>query len=301
MTFLPADPSGLSALAGGAAKLLGGLFGGRGPSETEQVIARVKGAVMGGQKFGIHPLEILRSGSASGTTPRGGRVGTAASMVSQGFDQIEQVLSGRQAREDEALRLDNELRRIQIDRERSGFSTRTGSGPFTRLGRAGVPDESSGLRPRQEVIGSPVSVGDTDDAPVTVTNPNSDGGEFVDPTVKDIEAAEARSGDGGEIVEMFRWASQQLRDWDYNKSLQFVAPRMNMSVEELHRRVVEDPSIRDALPGPIARTVIEANEIFRHFRPYEGGGVAVPRPPRMALPSGPGPNSAEDIRRYIDR
>jgi hypothetical protein len=107
-------------LAGKLVGVLGGvkdLFS-KSKSAGKVVRSRVAGAMRAAEEHGLHPLEVLGT-AAMGAQPQQPRLGTHTALVN-GFDKLDDVLSGRQATRDRLMEAQADLAEIQADRMRTG-------------------------------------------------------------------------------------------------------------------------------------------------------------------------------------
>lgn len=113
---------------------LGGLFGGSDSPDWRETYAPVVGAYHASKDYGVNILEILRAGNRNpgGQSPN---VLSSAAMIANGFDKLDEVLSGDAARQRETERLETELLELELEQKRAGMvsptvlaHTRTGAG-----------------------------------------------------------------------------------------------------------------------------------------------------------------------------
>ena len=276
---------GLLKSIGGIAKVVGGLFGGGGGGgPAKQVEQRVRGAVTAGKKHGIHPLEILRSGVASSHVGHQPRVMSRTAMMADGFDQLDAVLSGDEARRRQNEQFRNDLLRIEIDeRRRGGLISASGRAAIGAREPGGSAAFPGGMR------GAPT---DTDNMQIgenAVTNPyGMTTDELVDPTLPDVDAIQARRGDGGEAIEFLTYANRYFEDKGYDAAADYVSRRTGIPKEEINRRVIENPDIRDSLPNRWERFMMDVKSLWdnRSTPGAWGDSYSEPVRPKLAPRSG---------------
>jgi hypothetical protein len=98
---------------------------------------RISDTVRQAKEAGIHPLEAIRGGLAQQQRPP---LMTQTAMTNA-FDKVEDILTGRSAAEQKSLELRNDLMRIQIDEARRGRTA----------GSAFIPNEYPTADPIQGV------------------------------------------------------------------------------------------------------------------------------------------------------
>lgn len=109
----------LPSLIAGGASIIGGLLGKpKRVSGVQSTMEAAQGAMLAQEKYGINALELIRSGSAGASSGSQPRVGSIAAMT-DGFDKISDVLSGRTAQDAEARQVQNELAKIELERARA--------------------------------------------------------------------------------------------------------------------------------------------------------------------------------------
>jgi hypothetical protein len=94
------------------------LFKGSSPSPGDRAVSLAKGAMNAQRQTGINALELIRGGAGMSTWDNAPRIGSSA-MFQNSFDQISDILTGRQAREDARDEVEDELRRIALDRAKA--------------------------------------------------------------------------------------------------------------------------------------------------------------------------------------
>lgn len=175
-------------LLSGGASILSGIFGKPkgGESTHKKTMEAARGAIDAQNKYGINALELIRSGAGAGGGGSSPRVGSVAAMT-QGFDQIANVLSGREAQEREAANVQLELDKIELDNKKAEASTRGKTNITGTVGRANVA----------AAVGTPESqVPEFELVAPTITSANvSHSGAWIDPHTPDAETVEARYGD----------------------------------------------------------------------------------------------------------
>lgn len=150
-------------LIGAAGSILGGLFGGGNPGYRYPGVGKfthnqLRAYRKYGEEFGFHPLELLRAGA--GLLGGGGGSGATSGVATQAaiagtFDAIDDVLSGRSAREAAAQDVEDELRRVELQTRKAELDrmTATGGGAFRT---AAAPLASSSVREMAKVPEVPV-------------------------------------------------------------------------------------------------------------------------------------------------
>jgi hypothetical protein len=190
MSFLGTIGGALGAI--GSAK---SIFGsGSTVDVPKQVYGRVRGAMRASEDFGIHPLEILRSGTAnvgSGGTPR---VGSVAAM-SNAFDQIQDAVSGKTAAEAERAIAEAEIAKNEAE----NLTPKAGELP---QGVRSAPKPVNNGRYPYNVAEVPVMPGEPI-LPRIVTDafPSPTGGvrEVVADPVRDLPATQTVTLPGGDV------------------------------------------------------------------------------------------------------
>jgi hypothetical protein len=140
-------------LIGAAGSLLGGLFGGGNPGYKYPGVGKfthnqLRAYRKYGEKFGFHPLELLRSGA--GLLGGGGGSGATSGVATQAaiagtFDAIDDVLTGRSAKEQARQEVEDDLNRIRRDRAAAELdmlnrgNVNTFASPAISTGRVGGP------------------------------------------------------------------------------------------------------------------------------------------------------------------
>lgn len=125
----------------GFAKLGASLFKGSSPSPGDNIVSAAKGAMRAQRDLGINALEFIRGGTGNTGWQGGPRIGSNA-MFSNSFDQISDILTGRQAKEDARQDVEDELRRIALDRAKGDVSG-GGSGYVRTAGNYRPPSLAS--------------------------------------------------------------------------------------------------------------------------------------------------------------
>lgn len=142
------------------------------------------------RRAGLNPLEVLRAGNPNQV----GRisVGTTAAMQNQ-FDQIDNILTGAEAREREREALETDLLRIQRDTALAQLSAFKRPGPVASPGLAGAVRTDQGPQVMSE-IAAPTPVTETGDIDTTI----DDGGTGV--RVKPMDNVVTPNGSVGVTV-----------------------------------------------------------------------------------------------------
>lgn len=116
------DPRVSAALIKVGGSLLGGLFG---PKPEKRIDPRqatllsAQGAMEAQEQYGINALELIRGGAGMGTMEAQPRVGTQA-MFGQVFDEIADLVSGKDAQDEKLRQLEIERAEILLDEAKRG-------------------------------------------------------------------------------------------------------------------------------------------------------------------------------------
>jgi hypothetical protein len=259
--------SSLVGIAGG----LKDLFSKRVPAGKE-VYSRVQGSMRAAKDFGLHPLEVLGT-AAVGATSQSPRLGTHTALVN-GFDKLDDVLSGRQATRDKLLDAQADLTRIEADRLKAG----TGSG--------------------QPPIGNGPKFDGTPENEITNLPPENSNPYVGKPVPPWRAGADPWSGHGGEVAEVVEGASNYLFITPiYQMSIPKIAAHQGVTPEELHARYAamsrkegRDAFWKDRYEMVKAEQAGLYNfddlktDIDKGFRWLEGLAPKQARPPRMGVP-----------------
>lgn len=119
-------------------------------SGVQSTMEAARGAMLAQETYGINALELIRAGSAGTSSGSQPRVGSVAALTNS-FDQIADVLTGKEARQEARDEVEDELRRIQLDTAKANLSIlgkKTSPG-----GQAATVVKSKGPR-----VGSPAMV-----------------------------------------------------------------------------------------------------------------------------------------------
>jgi len=228
------------------------------------------------ERGGFHPLETLRAGGQvqANAAPR---LYTSLSQ-SNAFDALENEISGEGAKARERQRIDDEiqareLERLEIANAQMTQPTVRSNTPFRPpLGSQGGAPRRPSTPPFIEP-GKDAPRDDRPDAnldhvergPDTVTGSRDLTGQvYNDPTRGDFSMVEERKGDS-EIVNAPMIAEQWYNDWNYNQALYYTAEELNMSTDELHQAIIDDPALRAELPGLLARTSMDATKLAQYL------------------------------------
>lgn len=114
----------LGSLIAAGGSILGGILSKPkgGESTYRKTLEASRGAMDAQNQYGINALELIRSGAGAGGGAGSPRVGSVAAMT-QGFDQIANVLSGQEAQQREANKVQLELAKLELEQKRGQLST----------------------------------------------------------------------------------------------------------------------------------------------------------------------------------
>jgi type II secretory pathway pseudopilin PulG len=127
----------MSLLAAIAGPIIGGLFQNKANRDAQRAYgSRIRTTVKDARKAGINPLEAIRAGAGNALPPSGGRLVSDAA-ISNSFDAIADVLSGRTAAENKQADVQAEIQRIDADTQRRGTIPSIGAGAGIGNGVAG--------------------------------------------------------------------------------------------------------------------------------------------------------------------
>lgn len=132
------DLAGIGSVIGA----VGGLFGSKGGRPKDKygnVMHTARGAIDAQKKFGINALELIRGGAGSGpgTQPR---VGTSQA-IQQTFDAMDDLLTGRSAREEQRQKVQDELAQVELDIQRANLEMLGEKRPLTSPGQTMINEK----------------------------------------------------------------------------------------------------------------------------------------------------------------
>lgn len=117
---MPIDPS----LILGGAKLLGGLFGKKAPTPSDNIVSQARGARKAAELYGFSPLTMLQYGQPGGAMGGGGTPPLAsAQLMLEGLSDVTDVLTGKTAQDAAERRFNLDRAKLQLEQARSGVVT----------------------------------------------------------------------------------------------------------------------------------------------------------------------------------
>lgn len=183
------DLAGIGAILGG----VGGLFGGKTPKPSANIVSQAKGARDAARRFGFSPLTMLQYGQPGGVAGGGGGAPLASiQMIVDGLAGVDDEMSGDAARRRAADQLNLDLAQLKLDQARSGVVAVTpqyaadgipggmtfGRRPTTVTQSNGGPRGATGGAAGSETdrLNDPVDLPDGDTGGVGVPAPRLDRG-----------------------------------------------------------------------------------------------------------------------------
>jgi hypothetical protein len=316
-------------LIGAAGSLLGGLFGGGNPGYKYPGVGKfthnqLRAYRKYGEKFGFHPLELLRSGA--GLLGGGGGSGATSGVATQAaiagtFDAIDDVLTGRSAKEEARQEVEDEIRRIDLKTKQAQLDrmTATGGGAFKTAAFPNVFGQPRGAKPPISspgplmaaggngqymggggkltfgLIGAPSPADDVELKPATHTIVHPDGGRdgwlrHSNPWRGDGGAYSERYGDA-EIFQNIYAGYAHLDDFRYNRALELLAYGNRSDVDTIHAEVAKDPDAHggawimgEAIDSAGRRVFSDLGDYVVNSNPLPPSpSSGVPKPPRLTI------------------
>lgn len=237
------------------------------------------------EKGGFHPLEVLRAGGSVNTQAQP-RLLTSLSATNA-FDALEDEYTGEAAKERHRQGVRDEILERELEIQRAVAQTyRTrptiGNTADTIAAENGWPSPQDaapggGFRTgpnRRPVIGGGNEKDEVEPGNASITDMSRIGESdrtYEDPSRIDATVMQTRFGDA-ELFNTIYAGFMYFNRRDYNAALSFVSARTGISKNDLHKMIAaaEDPSsMRDALPGRIARSVIRGQEIYDALQEYK--------------------------------
>lgn len=242
------------------------LFKGSSPSPGDQALSLAKGAMSAQQRLGINALELIRGGAGAGNWQSGPRVGSSATFADS-YDQLSDILTGRQAKKDAREEVEDELRRIQLDQAKGALSAR---GP--RVGSGSISGDRGNVGPE----GQTATVTDISAAPL-----DDDDRQMSDPNRLDFGNLTERHGES-ELIEALAFPLNWAFDRAYNMRLSDISRVTGQSRAEIHRQIAEGgPEVARSLYAQVINEKKPGTGRSPSDPAFWGLPESAPQPPRL--------------------